>query len=83
MSLTTDSQGAADLLYIHPQTVESLARKGELPGCKPGNRWVFVVSDLVTWLQSRAAAEQSARAGESTPVKPARNPKPPLPNRRK
>ena len=41
---------AAELLRVDPETVENLARSGELPGRRIGDEWRFSRSALVRWL---------------------------------
>lgn len=60
-TVTVDSDGAAKILQICRQTVEERARDGIIPGCKPGKKWVFVVTDLVQWLRDEASKQQAAR----------------------
>lgn len=42
-----NTEQAAQLLYLHPDTVRKLARQGVLPSCKIGKTWLFVESLLV------------------------------------
>jgi len=56
-----DSQQAAQLLRIHPRTLQRLARQGELPALQIGRLWRYRASDLTAWVQSRTAqAQQTA-----------------------
>lgn len=50
---------AAALLELHPNTVRSQARRGELPGAKVGRSWRFMEADLVAWV--RQGYPESAR----------------------
>lgn len=43
---------AADFLQIHPDTLKTRARTGEIKGYKPGRRWVFLEEDLMAYLKS-------------------------------
>ena len=36
-----DSQQAAELMRVHPETVKRRARSGEIPGMKFGKLWRF------------------------------------------
>ena len=38
---------AAALLKVHPNTMRSLVKRGEVPGVKIGRDWRFLESDLV------------------------------------
>ncbi len=42
---------AAVFLRITPQTVRSLARRGDLPGRKVGRAWRFSKEGLENWLK--------------------------------
>lgn len=70
---TIDSQGAADLLHCDAGTVQTLARRGELPGLKFGRDWLFVRADLLAYLAQRGRdeAEQRRRQREIPPLHPA------------
>ena len=47
-----DSQQAADLMHIHPETVKRRARRGEIPGMKLGKVWRFRASGLETYIRN-------------------------------
>lgn len=44
---------AAAFLALHPNTVRSLVRAGQLPGSKTGRNWRFIAADLVAWIRTR------------------------------
>ena len=46
------SKQAAELLHIHPKTLERKARLKEVPGHFKFNRWYFLASELDDWLRS-------------------------------
>lgn len=46
--LTPDE--AAEYLKVSKRTVLELARRGDLPGCKIGNRWRFSLSQLARFV---------------------------------
>lgn len=48
-----DSHQAADLLQIHPKTLQRLARKGEIRAMRIGKLWRFRTSDLDVWVELR------------------------------
>ena len=52
---TLDLQQAAELLRIHPVTLQSKAKAGEIPGAKIGKCWVFVDVDLIEYIRSQYA----------------------------
>ena len=45
----------ADLLKLHPKTVNKLANSGKLPGYRIGRQWRFRKSDLLRVLEKRDA----------------------------
>jgi excisionase family DNA binding protein len=52
---------AADLLGIHWKTLETQARRGDIPATKIGNRWRFRTSVLDGWLASRFGPGRAPR----------------------
>jgi excisionase family DNA binding protein len=52
-----DSTQAAQLLRIHPKTLQKMARRGEIHGTHVGKLWRFRASDLNDWIyrQERAS----------------------------
>lgn len=58
--ITLDLKQAAQLLKMHPEEVRRRARMGQLPGAKPGKRWVFVEADLAEYLRSLYAQSRQA-----------------------
>ncbi|WP_408608767.1 helix-turn-helix domain-containing protein [Ferriphaselus amnicola] len=65
MSTLTVPQ-AAVLLKIHPVTLQTKARAGEIPGAKIGKCWVFVEVDLLEHIRSQYA--RRVLQGEHTEV---------------
>jgi len=49
---TLDLEQAAEFLKIHPATLQSKAKSGEIPGAKTGKRWVFLEVDLQECIRS-------------------------------
>lgn len=43
---------AAKLLRMNETTLYRKAKSGEIPGAKPGRSWVFIKSDLMTYIRS-------------------------------
>jgi len=56
-----DCQQAARFLHIHPKTVVRLARGGQLPSFRIGNRWRFRASDLDDWAHGALISAHSLR----------------------
>jgi excisionase family DNA binding protein len=46
-----DSDDAAQLLKIHPKTLQRLARQGKVPGVQIGKLWRFRRSELNAWIE--------------------------------
>jgi hypothetical protein len=51
---------AAGFLKMHPEEVRSRAKRGLIPACKPGRRWVFIDDDLAAFLRDQYAAQRQA-----------------------
>ena len=51
---TLGSTQAAQLLKVHPKTLQTLARRGLVPSCKVGRAWVFVERLLIDYLEARS-----------------------------
>jgi excisionase family DNA binding protein len=50
------SDEAADLLNIHPKTLQRMARNGIIPAIRIGRLWRFRASDLDNWVSSGIAS---------------------------
>lgn len=51
-----DSIEAAELLRIHPKTLQRMARNGQIPAIQVGKLWRFSASALLSWQQEKLAA---------------------------
>lgn len=51
-----DSVQAAELLRIHPKTLQRMARNGEITATQIGKLWRFRASELDSWLKSKKRA---------------------------
>lgn len=51
---------AAGFLKMHPEEVRSRAKRGLIPACKPGRRWVFIDDDLAAFLRGQYPAQRQA-----------------------
>jgi len=49
---TLDLNAAADFLKMSPSALRYKAKQGIISGAKPAKRWVFLKSDLVSYLKS-------------------------------
>lgn len=47
-----DTDEAAQLLQIHPKTLQQMARAGRVPGIRIGKFWRFRKSEIDRWLRS-------------------------------
>jgi len=50
---TFNLQEAAELLRIHPVTLQAKAKAGDIPGAKIGKCWVLVDVDLIEYIRSQ------------------------------
>lgn len=50
-----DSNEAAQLLRIHPKTLQRMARKREIPAMQIGKLWRFSPAALLAWEQEKLA----------------------------
>jgi hypothetical protein len=50
---TLNLKEAAAFLKLHPVTLQSKAKAGEIPGAKIGKCWVFVDVDLIEFIRSQ------------------------------
>jgi excisionase family DNA binding protein len=50
-----DSDEAAELLRIHPKTLQRMARNRQIHGIQVGKLWRFRASDLEIWLSTKRA----------------------------
>jgi excisionase family DNA binding protein len=53
-----DVTEAAILLRMHPNTLRTKARLGEIPGRHIGKYWRFRISDLNDWVRSQERGRQ-------------------------
>ena len=47
-----DADETAELLGLHPKTVQQMARAGRIPSMRIGKFWRFRKSQIDSWLQS-------------------------------
>ncbi|MFL6302139.1 MAG: helix-turn-helix domain-containing protein [Candidatus Sulfotelmatobacter sp.] len=50
-----DSDEAAELLRIHPKTLQRMARNHQIHAVQVGKLWRFRASDLEIWLRTKKA----------------------------
>jgi excisionase family DNA binding protein len=56
-----DSNEAAELLKIHPKTLQRMARRGEIPSIQIGKLWRFRSSELNAWARGIIAHSYPCR----------------------
>jgi excisionase family DNA binding protein len=56
-----DVQEAAELLRLHPKTIQALARSGNVPCAKIGKYWRFRKSALDAWVASQIQSDYQSR----------------------
>ena len=60
-----DNAAAAELLKIHPKTLQRMARRGEVPAVRIGRYWRFRASQLDSWVQSQVNSSRQPCRTES------------------
>ncbi|WP_445082549.1 helix-turn-helix domain-containing protein [Candidatus Nitrotoga sp. AM1P] len=50
---------------MHPNSVQSKARSGEIPAAKPGKCWAFLQDDLVSYLRSLYSSKWRTLEGDT------------------
>jgi excisionase family DNA binding protein len=58
---TVDVPGAAQLLKVHPKTVEDLIRDCELPAAKVGRAYVLMTKDVLAYIERSIIQQTAAR----------------------
>ncbi|WP_374335291.1 helix-turn-helix domain-containing protein [Methyloversatilis sp.] len=61
MDVTLDLIECAYFLRVDKSTAQELASSGELPGAKIGRSWVFLRSDLESYLRREVQRQQAER----------------------
>ncbi len=56
-----DVPEAAELLRVHPKTVQALARAGKVPCFRMGKYWRFRKSALESWVDEQLQSSQQSR----------------------
>lgn len=60
-SETVDIDEAAALMNAQTDTVQQIARRGELPGAKIGKAWVFMRADVLAYVQKKIDGDTAER----------------------
>lgn len=53
--------GAAEIMHVHPKTVEDLIRAGAIPAAKVGRAWVMLRRDVLGYVEMQIAEQTSKR----------------------
>lgn len=64
---TIDTDECAMLLRCSTDTIEEMARGGEIPGLKIGRTWLFIRQDLLAYLAEKARREAEERRSKRQP----------------
>lgn len=64
---TLNTTEAADLLKVHPNTVERLINDGVIPAAKIGRAWVMLKAHVLQYLENKIIQETSVRRGMPAP----------------
>jgi excisionase family DNA binding protein len=66
MTPTVDLQGAADLMKIHPKSVQDKIAAGELPAAKVGRAYVLMTRDVLEYVERQIVKQTAERLGKPT-----------------
>ena len=61
MTPTVDLLGAAQLMHVHPKTVEGLIHEGALPAAKIGRKFVLNTADVLAHIEREIVKQTAAR----------------------
>ncbi len=64
---TLDLIEAAQFLRMSPAVLRQKAKRGIIPGAKPGKRWVFLERELAAYLRSLYSVSGQAPLSDCTP----------------
>lgn len=60
-TLTVDIKGAADLMKVHPKTVEDHIRSCAIPAAKVGRAYVIMTKDVMTFIENQIKRQTAER----------------------
>src|ERR1039458_3205216 len=55
---------AAELLRVHPKTLQAMARAGTVPCIRMGKYWRFRASSLDEWVRNRLESDNQSRRAQ-------------------
>lgn len=61
MTPTLNTIEAAELLKVHPKTVEELIHSGAIPAAKIGRAWVMLTADVLAFVEREIVKQTAAR----------------------
>lgn len=64
-SHTVGIKEAADLMNVHPKTVEELIHSGIIPAAKIGRAWVMLTIDVLKHIENEIVRQTAARMGKA------------------
>lgn len=68
MTDTIGSDQCAELLHCTPEQVEELARAGDIPALKFGRGWLFIRTDLLSYLAEKSRTDAQDRRAKRHPT---------------
>lgn len=69
---TVNTIGAAEILCVHPKTVEDLIRDGRIPAAKVGRSWVMMTRDVLAYAEKAITEQTAKRLGVARQISPKR-----------
>lgn len=60
---TLSTLQAAELMNVHPKTVEDLIRQGTIPAAKIGRAWVMLERDVLRYVEDQIINQTAQRLG--------------------
>ena len=61
MKPTVDTIEAAQLMHVHPKTVEDLIRDNVIPAAKIGRKWVMNTTDVLNHIEREIVRQTAER----------------------
>lgn len=71
-AVTVNTIGAAEILCVHPKTIEDLIRDGHIPAAKVGRSWVMMTRDVLAYAEKAITEQTAKRLGVSRKASPKR-----------
>lgn len=67
-STTLSIKEAADVLKVHPKTVEDLVKSCALPAARVGRRYVIMTRDVMAYIEGQIVSQTAARMRTARPT---------------